>query len=96
VIAGMSVTDIHYDAAIILLRKRFRKIEVIQRAHIYHLMNLAPVYNEKNISLLGALHDQIEVHFRGLEAQGVDMSTYSSIVVPVLMEDPGIRQVQHD
>ena len=85
-IAGMSVTDAHYDAAINLLRKRFRKTEVIQRAHINYLMNLAPVYNEKNISRLGALHDQIEVHFRGLEAQGVDMSTYSSIIVPILME----------
>ena len=49
-------------------------------------MNLAPVYNKKNISRLRTLHDQTEAHFRGLEAQGVDMSTYSSIVVPVLME----------
>ena len=86
VIAGMSVTDAHYDAAINLLKKRFGKTEVIQRAHINHLMNLAPVYNEKNVSRLRALHDRIEVHFRGLEAQGVDMSTYSSIVVPILME----------
>ena len=67
-IAGMSVTDAHYDAAIKLLKKRFGKTEVIQRAHINHLMNLAPVYNEKNISRLRALHDQIEVHFCGLEA----------------------------
>ena len=86
VIAGMSVTDAHYETAINLLKKRFGKTEVIQRAHINHLMNLAPVYNERNTSRLRTLHDQIEAHFRGLEAQGVDMSTYSSIVVPILME----------
>ena len=44
------------------------------------------MYNENNISHLRTLHDQIVAHFRGLEAQGVEMSTYSSIVVPVLME----------
>ena len=85
VIAGILVTDAHYETAINLLKKRFGKTEVIQRAHINHLMNLAPVYNEKNISRLRTLHDQVEAHFRGLEAQGVDMSTYSSIVVPILM-----------
>ena len=31
-------------------------------------------------------HDQIEPHFRRLEALGVDKITYSSIIVPVLME----------
>ena len=86
VIAGMSITDADYETAIKLLKKRFGKTEVIQRAHINQLINLAPVYNEKNISRLRTLHDQIEAHFRGLEAQGVEMSTYSRIVVPVLME----------
>ena len=86
VIAGMSITDADYETAIKLLKKRFGKTEVIQRAHINQLINLTPVYNEKNISRLRTLHDQIEAHFRGLEAQGVEMSTYSSIVVPVLME----------
>ena len=30
-------------------------------------------------------HDQIEAHYRGLEALGVDRQSYSSIVVPLLM-----------
>ena len=82
VIAGMPMTDASYETAIELLKKRFGKPEKIQRAHINHLLHLAPVYNEKSINRLRTLHDQIETHFRGLEALGVVRITYSSIVVP--------------
>ena len=39
------------------------------------------------------LHDQIEAHYLGLEALGVDQITYSTIVVPMLMEkiSEGVR-----
>ena len=47
---------------------------------------MAPVFNERNVSRLRSFHNQIETHFRGLEALSVDKSTYSSIIVPVLME----------
>ena len=86
VIAGMPMTDASYETAIELLKKRFGKPEEIQRAHINHLLHLAPVFNERSVNRLRTLHDQIETHFRGLEALGVDRITYSSIVVPELME----------
>ena len=85
VIAGMPMTDASYETAIELLKKRFGKPEEIQRAHINQLLHLAPVFNERSINRLRTLHDQIETHFRGLEALGVDRITYSSIVVPELM-----------
>ena len=50
------------------------------------LLNLAPVYNERNVVRLRALHDQIESHFRSLDALGIAEECYSAIVVPVLME----------
>ena len=31
-------------------------------------------------------YDDVETHFRGLQALGVDQETYSSIIVPVLMD----------
>ena len=86
VVAGLSLTDANYTSAIELLHKRFAKPSVIKRAHINELINLSPVYNEKSVGRLRALHDQIETHFRGLEALGVDKESYSSVVVPVLME----------
>ena len=86
VIAGMPLTDASYNSAIELLKKRFGKPEEIQRAHINHFLHLPPVFNEKSVNRLRTLHDQIETHFRGLEALGVDKIKYSSIVVPELME----------
>ena len=32
------------------------------------------------------LHDQMETHFRGLEALGADKESYSSVVIPWLLE----------
>eukprot|EP00794_Sanderia_malayensis_P019296 gene19296-biopygen16176 len=82
----MRITDASYKTAVDLLQKRYGKVSVIQRAHVNELINLPPVYNEKNVQRLRALHDQIETHFRGLQTISVKETTYSSIVVPVLME----------
>ena len=69
-----------------LLQDRYGDPVVMQRVHINQLVYLSPVYSEKNVTRLRNLHDQIEVHYRGLEALGGDQITYSSIVVPTLLE----------
>ena len=85
-ISGIPLTDNNYDTAVELLQKRFGKPEVVQLSYINQLLNLMPVFNEKHVQRLRALQDQIKTNFRGLQAQGVDAKTYSSIVVPILME----------
>ena len=85
VVKGFSLTDADYDEAVTLLRKRFERPDVIRIAHINELINLSPVFNEKNVQRLRALHDEIETHFRAMEAQDVDKQSYSSVVVPMLM-----------
>eukprot|EP00112_Aurelia_sp_Birch-Aquarium-sp1_P002793 Seg1309.3 transcript_id=Seg1309.3/GoldUCD/mRNA.D3Y31 product="hypothetical protein" protein_id=Seg1309.3/GoldUCD/D3Y31 len=87
VITGFALTDADYDSAVDLLRsrKRFARPSVIRHAHINEMANLSPVFNEKSIGRLRNFHDQIEAHYRGLEALGVDKQSYSSIVVPLLM-----------
>eukprot|EP00794_Sanderia_malayensis_P016737 gene16737-biopygen14129 len=72
VIAGIPTTDSSYETAVNLLKSRYANPAVIQRAHINQLLNLAPVFNEKNTARLRSFHDHIETHFRGLEALGVD------------------------
>eukprot|EP00794_Sanderia_malayensis_P014773 gene14773-biopygen11861 len=86
VIAGLPTTDSSYETAVNVLKSRYANPAVIQRAHINQLLNLAPVFNEKNTARLRSFHDHIETHFHGLEALGVDKITYSSIIVPVLIE----------
>ena len=39
------------------------------------------------MSRLRDFHDQIEIHYSGFEATGVDKNPYSSIVVPLLLEN---------
>ena len=86
VVAGLPLTDADYDAAVELLQKRFARPAVIKGMHIHEMIHLPPVYSERNIVKLRNLHDQIETHFRGLEALGADKESYSTVVVPWLMQ----------
>ena len=86
VVAGLPLTSNNYETAIKLLQDRYGDPVVIQRAHINQLAYLPSVYSERNTARLRSLHDQIETHYRGLEALDVDRNTYSTIVVPMLME----------
>ena len=47
---------------------------------------MAPVYGEKDTTRERTLYDTVETHYRGLVALGVDEETYSSIVVPAILE----------
>ena len=76
VVTGFSLTDANYDSAVELLRKRYAKPSVIKRAHLNDIINLAPVFSEKNVTRLRVLHDQIETHFRAMEAQGIKKESY--------------------
>ena len=86
VVAGLSLTSNNYETAIKLLQDRYGDPVVIQRAHVNQLAYLPSVYSERNTARLRSLHDQIETHYRGLEALDVDQNTYSTIVATMLME----------
>ena len=84
--AGILTRDSSYTIAVDLLKKRCDNPHVIERSHTNHLISLAPVFGERNVSWLRQLLDQIEIHHHGLKALGVDPKTYSNLVVPFLME----------
>ena len=85
-IAGFALTGANYAAAVQVLKKRYGKEIAIQRAHIYDLLQLPPVSSDRDIPRLRKLFDDCEAHFRGLQALGVDENTYSSVVVPAMMQ----------
>ena len=85
-VAGFALTSGNYNDAVELLKRRFGKDEKIQRAHINELLNLRPVFKTREIVRLRKLYDTVEIHHRGLKALGVDEATYSSIVVPSILE----------
>ena len=84
-IAGFALTSANYAAAVEVLKKRYGKETAIQRAHVNDLLNLPPVFNDKDTSRLSKLYDGCESHFRGLKALGVDESTLSAVVVPAVL-----------
>ena len=54
-IAGFSLTAANYAAAVDVLKKKYGKETAIQRAHVNDLLNLAPVFSDKDTSRLRKL-----------------------------------------
>ena len=85
-IAGFTLTSANYGSAVELLKNRYAKKTAIQRAHVNELLNVQPVYNERDAQRFRSLYDFLETKHRALQALEVDESTYSAIVVPSVLE----------
>ena len=85
-IAGFALTSANYEAAVQALKKRYGKEIAIQRAHVNDLLDLLPVFRDRDIPRLRKLYDDCETHFRALQALKVNENTYSSMVVPSIMQ----------
>ena len=86
VISGLELTAVNYKEAIKLLEKRFAKPEIIKNAHINSIIKAPTIFNEKCVGRIRELLDLVENHRRGLQALKVDEASYSSILVPVVMD----------
>ena len=84
--AGFSLTAVNYAAAVDVLKKKNGKETAIQRAHVNDLLNLAPVFSDKDTTRLRKLYDSCSAHFRGLRALGVDETTFAAVVVPAVLQ----------
>ena len=85
-IPGPALTAGNYKEAINLLKGQFGKPVVIERAHINELLNVAPVFNERDTTGLHRLYNTIEIHHRGFKALEVNASMYKGIVVPAILD----------
>ena len=85
-IAGLSLTATNYQCAIDLLKKRFEKESAIQRTHVNDLIHLPAVFRERDTQRLRKLYDSCEAHNRALKSLGVNEESYSTIVVPAILE----------
>jgi hypothetical protein len=85
-IAGFTLTATNYKEALELIKTRYGKKTAIQRAHIQALMNIKPVYNERDVRRLRELYHACETNCRGLKTLGVDESSYATIVVPEILD----------
>ena len=78
-ISGYHTTDANYQVVLELLKERFGDRQKALNAHYVALMNLPAATNKT--SSLRSLVDQLEEHFRSLEACGEDVEQHMFIVM---------------
>ena len=71
-VSGLTLMSVNYQATIHLLKERFGKPPVIERAHVNGLLNVRPVYHDIDTAGLRRLYDTVEMHHGGLKALNVN------------------------
>ena len=82
-IAGLSLTEENYKTAIDLLHERFAQKQIIINSHMDAKLN--SVSTMADIKKIRQIYDQVEIHVRGLQAQGVDSAQYDTLLIPIMM-----------
>ena len=85
-IAGMSLTDANYTAAVDLLQCRFGDKERTIAVHMDNLMSLEPVASEHHLLDLRRLYDRTESSIRSLKTLGVRAESYGALFIQVFMK----------
>ena len=84
-IAGLSLTEEKYKTAIDLLQERFAQKQIIINVHMDAMLKLNSVSMMADIKKIRQIYDQVEIHLRGLQAQGVDSAQYGTLLIPIMM-----------
>ena len=85
-VAGLTLNDSNYDAAVQLLQNRFRRKDIVISAHMSKPLSLTPVKISSDIAALRHLYDECEIQIRSLESMGVHSDTYGCLLCPVLLQ----------
>ena len=75
-IRGLPFTADNYEAAKIILKKRFGQPQVIINAHMERLVKIAAVTHDSNLKRRRELYDKVEAHVQALQAIGVESGSY--------------------
>lgn len=80
-IAGLQLTSANFPVAIDLLKERFTKKQMIINSHMDSLFKLQGVSSIVDIKKIRHVCDQVEIHVRGLQANGVTSDQYGTLLV---------------
>ena len=86
VIAGLALTDVNYPVAVEIPEKRFGDKEKVIAAQMDDLMSTESVHSDGHIQELRRLHDRTESNIRSLEALGVGVDPYVSLLTPIFVK----------
>ncbi|XP_064481411.1 uncharacterized protein LOC135394547 [Ornithodoros turicata] len=85
-VKGLQLTGDMYDTAVKMLQDRFGNPDSLMQFHLKRLLAIQEVRSTRNVSELRRLHDTARAHIRSLEALGTGLSSYSSLLYPVLQQ----------
>ncbi|GFU72017.1 reverse transcriptase domain-containing protein [Trichonephila clavipes] len=86
VVNGFALSDDNYDNALILLKERFGRKEIVVSAHMPKLLNLYPVKDSNNVTGLRKLYDNCKIQIRSLESLNVTSGMYGHLQQPILLK----------
>ena len=84
-VAGLALSDVNYDKAIEIQRKRFGNKQLIVSRHMDSLLNASPVTSDHHLRDLRRLYDLSESNIRSLRALGVEPDSYGTMLASVLL-----------
>ena len=85
VISGLTLTSENYKEAMDLLRQRYANPQVLISAHMKKFVSLSNVKSVHDIKALKKLFDTVESSIRNLKTLKVDVNSYGSLLVPLLI-----------
>ncbi|GFT02251.1 reverse transcriptase domain-containing protein [Trichonephila clavipes] len=86
VVNGFALSDDNYDNALILLKERFGREEIVVSAHMSKLLNLYPVKDSNNVTGLRKLYNICKIQIRSLESLNITSGTYGHLLQPILLK----------
>ncbi|GFQ65178.1 uncharacterized protein TNCT_638431 [Trichonephila clavata] len=86
VVAGFSLSEENYKAAVELLKNRFGRHDLVFNAHMTKLLNLKQVKRASNIKELRELYDSCEIQIRNLNSLGVVAESYGRLLCPIILK----------
>ena len=87
-IAGLSLTEENYKTAIDLLQERFAQNQIIINLRMDAVLKLNGVSTMADIKKIRQIYDQLEIHVRGLQAQGVDSAQCGTLLTQARRSTP--------
>ncbi|GFV83477.1 uncharacterized protein TNCV_982401 [Trichonephila clavipes] len=86
VVYGFALSDDNYENALILLKERFGREEIVVSVHMSKLLNLYPVKDSNKVIGLRKLYDICKIQIRSLESLNVTSGMYGHLLQPILLK----------
>ena len=83
-ISGLSLNSANYKEAIDILQQCYGNTQVLISAHMTKFVQLPKIKAASDVKGLRIMYDQIEISVRNLKSLDIDITTYGSLLVPLL------------